>query len=127
MQPPIRLKFDVSYGVMIDLTVNFGGKEVSEEFLVDTGFIGDPSGLVLPLSYLPSGGNRFVTKISLPDKKTISVDYIPSGRVLNLEGNATDIELPVVFYGAKFMAGCKFVEKCIISINGPSHFCELSV
>jgi hypothetical protein len=25
------------------------------------------------------------------------------------------------------MAGCRFAEKCIVSINGPSHSCEIPV
>ncbi len=116
--PEVEVLFENHSLTPLSLELNVSGFTVKVKAYVDTGFMGEISGVKISSEYARYVKHKVISTINLADGSEVPIYYTPNGRLTKLEGKACDLELPVVFMDGPSLLGCRFLKRCKLCLDG---------
>ena len=110
----------------LNIVVDIHGTRMKVRVLIDTGFVRQTGyGLKLPASLAQYAYPTGTASIALADGEPVLAQAIPNARIVEIEGRPCDFTMPTLFMDGPRVIGMKFLERCILNIDGPASSAKL--
>jgi hypothetical protein len=118
----VDIALDVGKGCSVKIAVSVSWRKVTPHAIVDTGFVRNGLGLILPADTLPANHVKGIVKLTLADGEEVPARYLPVAMITRIG----DYELPAPFEtGVAFLGkertllGFDVIRRGLLTLDGP--------
>ena len=109
------------------MVVDIHGHRIPVDALIDTGFVSQCGyGLKVPRGLATLAYFTVTGDITVGDGRNIPTDYIPDAVIVEINGHPTSIVVPTIFMSGVTVVGCMVLQRCKLSLDGPTGLGELT-